>query len=278
LSHPVTRLTPMSGNHKTARKFVAEELRRVRETQDPKMSRGKLAEQLFVSDSLIAAWESGRLVPAKQHHQKLREVLGLPELLIRVITELVANEISPEWFGKWSHVERQATSLWSFQPCVFPGLLQTPEYARAVLQAAKLDVDLEEAVASRLERQQILNREDPPMFVALIAESVLRHRVSDNKVMHDQLVHVVEAAERENIIVQIVPSDSIACAGFIGGFVIASFDGGEVAYIDNQLDGDTIETPSGVARLRRFFDIFRAGALNQQESVDFIRRVAEEWK
>jgi transcriptional regulator with XRE-family HTH domain len=268
----------MSGNHMTARAFVASELRRAREMKIPKMSRAKLADEIFVSESLVAAWERGRIIPGEQHHPRLKEVLGLPDLLTRVIDELVTNEVAPEWFGKWSQVERHSTSLWSFQPCLVPGLLQIPDYARAVLEAAKLDVDLEEAIATRLERQQVLTKEDPPMFVVLLTEGVLRHRVGSDQVMHDQLVHLAEMAERENIVVQIVPDKSKVCAGFIGGFVVASFDGDEVAYVDNQLDGDTIEASAGVARLRRFFDIFRADALNQQESNGLIRRAAEEWK
>src|SRR4051794_21741504 len=150
-------------------------------------------------------------------------------MLVRVIDDLVANEVAPEWFGKWSQVERQSTSLWSFQPCVFPGLLQTPEYARAVLEAANLHIDMDEALATRLDRQQVLTREDPPMFVSLIAESVLRHRAGGDKVMHDQLLHLADMAERENIIVQVVPDKSLVCAGFVGGFVIASLDGDEIA-------------------------------------------------
>jgi DNA-binding XRE family transcriptional regulator len=260
----------------TARTFVANELRQAREMK--KLSRAKLADEIFVSESLIAAWERGRIVPGEQHHPRLREVLDLPDMITRVIGDLVTNEVSPEWFGKWPQVERQATSMWSFEPCVFPGLLQTPDYARAMLGAASLDIDLEEALATRLDRQQVLTKEDPPMFVSLIAESVLRHRASSDPVMHDQLVHLVEMTQHENVIVQVVPNNSVACAGFIGGFVIANLDGDEVAYVDNQLTGDTIQAPPAVARLRRFFDIFRAGALNQQESAGFIQRVAEEWK
>jgi DNA-binding XRE family transcriptional regulator len=260
----------------TARAFVANELRNAREMK--KLSRAKLADEIFVSESLIAAWERGRIVPGEQHHPRLREVLDLPDMITRVIGDLVTNEVSPEWFGKWPQVERQATSLWSFEPCLVPGLLQTPDYARGVLKAAHLDIDLEEALTTRLDRQQVLTKEEPPMLVALIAEGVPRHRVGSDEVMHDQLAHLADMAERENIVVQIVPDNSKACAGFIGGFVIASFDGDDVGYVDNQLSGDTIKAPPGVARLRRFFDIFRADALNQRESVDLIRRAAAEWK
>ena len=268
----------MNGNPMTARTFVGNEIRRAREIKVPKMSRAKLAEEIFVSESLVAKWEKGKLVPGEQHMPRLLEVLDLSDMLIRVIESLASNEMSPEWFGRWPEIESQATSLLSFQPCVFPGLLQTPEYARAVLEAAELDIDLEEALATRLERQKVLTKEDPPMYVVLISESVLRHKVGSDKVMYEQMMHVAEMAERRNIIVHIIPDRSTACAGFLSGFDIASFDGEEVALVDNQLDGDTIESPAGVARLRRFCDMFRGDALSKEESLDLIRKAAEEWK
>src|SRR5215475_460914 len=99
----------MSGNQMTARTFVANEIRRARESTSPRMSRARLAETLFVSESLVAKWETGRLVPLPEHVERLRGILDLPEMLVRMIDELVPNEISPEWFGRWSEIERQAT-------------------------------------------------------------------------------------------------------------------------------------------------------------------------
>lgn len=243
----------------------------------PRMSRAKLAEALIVSESLVAKWETGRLVPLPEYVDRLREILDLPDMIVRVIGDLVSNEVAPEWFGKWPEIEKEATSLWSFESTVVYGLLQIEDYARAILRAANLNSDLDETLRMRLERQKILDKEDPPILVCLISESVLRHNVGGAKVMHDQLLHLARCAERDNVIIHVVPDDSEACAGFLGGFVIASFDGGEVAYVDNQLDGDTIESAERIARLRRFFDIFRGDALSRAESIDLIRRMAERW-
>lgn len=267
----------MGGNHITARTFVGNEIRRAREEMLPRMSRAKLAEALIVSESLVAKWETGRLVPLPEYVDRLREILALPDMIVRVINDLVSKEVAPEWFGRWPEIEGQAESLWSFEPSLVPGLLQTEEYARVILRAACLSIDFDETLRTRMERQRILDKEDPPMLVCLIAESVLRHNVGGPKVMHDQLMRLVEYAERDNVIIHVIPDISAACAGFLSGFVVATFGGDDVAYVDNQLDGETIESAEGIARLRRFFDLFRADALSRTESIDLIRRVAERW-
>jgi hypothetical protein len=81
------------------------------------------------------------------------------------------------------------------------------------------------------------------------------------------------------VVVQIVPLTATACAGFLSGFVIANFDGGsDVAYVDNQLSGEVVEHAEDVVRLRRMFEVFRADALPQRETVELIIRMAEQWK
>jgi hypothetical protein len=139
--------------------------------------------------------------------------------------------------------------------------------------------DLDEMVAARMERQQVLFKEDPPVLVALISESVLRHNVGGRGVMYEQLLHLAEMAGRDNVIVHVVPDDAPACAGFLSGFVIASFDGGDdIGYVDNQLDCATIRDFDDVTRLRHFFEVFRGDALSRQASIEFIRKAAERWK
>ena len=268
----------MSGNRMTARVFLAKELRRAREAKG--MSRVALGKKLYVSESLVAAWESHRLIPKPEHLERLIAILGTGDILVRVVDELIPGEVPPEWLDKWLTVERRATSLLSFQTTVVPGLLQNEDYARVVLRAGRHDVaDLEDMVTARLERQEILTREDaPPVLVAVIAESVLGQNVGGAKVMADQLLHLAAMAERENIVVQIVPADAEACAGFTGPFAIAALDGGaELAYVDDQLSGEVIERPHDVAMLRRMFEVFRADALPRRQSIELIRRKSEQW-
>jgi transcriptional regulator with XRE-family HTH domain len=268
----------MTSDHMTARQFVGKEIRLARETKG--LSRVELAKAFPVSESLVRWWESGRTVPAEQCVQRLITVLDLPEMIQRVLNELVSNEVAPEWLGKWVSLEEKATSLLTFVPLVIPGLLQTEEYARAVLRLGKeAPLDLEERVSERLKRRRILTREDPPLYHVILDEAAIRRPVGGPKVMHDQLMHVVDLAEQtEMIIVQVIPFRVGAHAGFAGGaIVIASFDGAEVAYVDNALRGDVVEKSEDIAIIRRLWQKLSAKALLEDESAQLIREVAEKW-
>jgi transcriptional regulator with XRE-family HTH domain len=267
----------MASNHMTPRRFLAKELQRLRVARG--MTRTYVAKAVFVSESLVRSWEKGQRLPQPDHLAKVEELYGSAGTLSELREELITAAVPVEWFWEWPQVESQATTLWSFEPTLIPGLLQTEAYARVILRAANLLADLDEMVAARMERQRVLSKEDPPVLVVLIAESALRHYVGGAEVMYEQLTHLAEVAERDNVIVHVVPDDAPACAGFLSGFVIASFDGGDdVAYVDNQLTGDTIRSGDDVTRLRHFFDVFRGDALSRQASIGLIRKAAEQCK
>jgi transcriptional regulator with XRE-family HTH domain len=267
----------MTTNHMTPRKFLAKELQRLREAKG--MKRADVAKAVFVSEELVRSWEKGRRLPRPDYLAKLEEVYGTAGTLTEIREDLVTTDVPLEWFGRWPEIEQQAVQLWSFQVSVIPGLLQTEAYATTVLQAANLSADLDEMVAARLERQQILFKEDPPVLVALLSESVLRYNIGGAAVMYEQLLHLAEMAKRDNVIVQIIPFSALACAGFTGPFAIADFDGGNgAAYIDNAISGEVVEDIDAVRRLRRMFDTLRADALDRQASIELILRMAEQWK
>lgn len=267
----------MSANRLTARGFLAREIKRAREATG--LSQKELAKAIYVSEALVGAWETSRRVPKPDVMARLVETLGASDMMSRLLDELVSAEVPLEWLGKWLAIEEQATTLLWFETTVVCGLLQTEDYARAVLQAGRHHLtDTEEMVGARLDRQRILTKDDPPILVVLMAESILRQNVGGPKVMHDQLIHLATMAERDNVVAHIVPSTATVCAGFIGHFVIANFDsGGEVAYVDNQLHGEVVERVEEVALLRRMFELFRAGALSKKESTELIVRMAEQW-
>jgi len=268
----------MTGDHMTARQFVGKEIRLARATKG--LSRVELAKAFPVSESLIRWWESGRTVPAEQYVERLITVLDLPEMLQRVLNELVSNEVAPEWLGKWVSLEEKASSLLTFVPLVIPGLLQTEDYARAVLRLGKESpLDLEERVSERIRRQHVLAREEPPLYHAILDEAVISRPVGSPNIMHDQLMRVVDLAEQtEMIIVQVIPFRVGGHAGFGGGpIVLASFDGKEVAYVDNALRGDVVEKSEDVSAIRRIWQKLSAKALHEDESVQLIREAAEKW-
>ncbi|MBT2213446.1 helix-turn-helix transcriptional regulator [Actinomadura sp. NEAU-AAG7] len=248
------------------------------------MSREELGKAVFLSDSLVRSWERGQRLPKPDALLQVEKVLGLGDgeeagILCRIRADLINDAVPLEWFGRWREAESLTTSLWTVQPLLIPGLLQTQDYATEVLRAAHRNAELHEMLAERLERQRILEQEDPPKLVALIAEAALRNTIASRETMRVQLLHLIKMAQRDNIIVQVIPADSPACAGFLSGFIIANVDGDDIAYVDNQLSGEVIEEPEEVARLRYMFDDFRAESLRARESLIFIEAIIEEmWK
>ena len=265
----------MTGNHMTARTFVAKELRRAREGQG--MTQAALAKAVFASDSLVAAWESGRRVPKPQYVKPLIEILRVDPMLARMIAELVTS-VAPEWFGKLLELEARAISLLTYEALVVPGLLQTEGYARQVLaKGGRQNIDIEEMVSARLERQGILSSDDPPMFVAIMDEGVLRRPVGGPKVMHEQLTHLLNAAESPDVMLQVVPYSAGAYPGLAGAFMIIGLEGREVVYVDHAFSGDIVEAANDVATMKRIWEALRVEALSGKQSIELLAEVAKEW-
>src|SRR5918992_107570 len=259
----------MAPKRQTALELWGKEFARARE--EAGLSQAALAEATYISPSLIGMWETGKRTPKHEDLARCEERMGTNDRLAWSLKNWVPREIPHEWLDKWIFIEEQSNQLLSFQTTVVPGLLQTEDYARAVLRD-------EEKVSSRLERQQILDQENPPMLIVVMVQSIFTQQVGDRKTMYDQLQHLVKMAERENVVIHIIPPNAKSCARFTGPFVIANFNGGnEVAYVDDQLRGRVVEHPEDIAELRRAFELFRGDALSNRQSIDLIRETMEQW-
>jgi hypothetical protein len=228
---------------------------------------------------VIAKWETGERSPKNlEDLARCEERLETRGILTRLLNEWVAREITHEWLWELQAIEERATSLLSFQNSVIEGLLQLPDYARAVLQAGEQPpTNVDAKVAIRIERQEILN-ESPPQLVAIMAEPVLRWPIGGAKVMHEQLLHLVEMAERPEIIIQVVPMSVGAYTGLHGPFVIASVDGSEVAYVEDAIYGRVIHDPENIAALKRLWYPLASKALSEEASIQLIMEVAKSYE
>ncbi|HLK74073.1 MAG TPA: helix-turn-helix transcriptional regulator [Streptosporangiaceae bacterium] len=185
----------------------------------------------------------------------------------------------PSWFEGWLEAERVAHMLRIWQPLVIPGLLQTAGYARALFIAAGADQDrADDLVTVRLDRQAILDRPDPPHVVAVIGEPVLHALIGSAPIMADQLAHVADMAERPNISVQVLPSDSGANAGLSGAFDLASADGAPEVLRMEAVEDVTTESRSLLRQATNIFVRVQADALPRMASLALIREAAEQWK
>jgi transcriptional regulator with XRE-family HTH domain len=256
--------------------LFADELRAVRVQAG--LSRDELAAKLNYSPSLVGMVEGLHRVPQADFAARCDKAFGTPGTFTRMQARL-RNVQFPEPFRPFAAYEETATSLRTFEHALVPGLLQTPEYAHAVLATRPntTEDEVDELVAIRLGRQAILDRDDPPLLWAVIDEAVLHRPAGDAKVMHGQLLHLAQLADRPNISIQVVPYSAGAHSGLLGAFVIAGFsESPDIVYLETAADGQTVEDPSVVTKIALTFDTLRSEALPRGASRDMLMKVAEE--
>jgi hypothetical protein len=243
------------------------------------MTQEQLAERINVSTSLIAKFETNRLIPKADTARDLDAALDAGDMFQELAAEARAWSSEPVWMRPWLEYEGQATMVRYFEPMVVPGLIQTPDYARCILSdAGHRILDLDDAVAGRLGRGEVLRRKDNPCrLVAVIDEAVLRRPVGSPKIMADQLHAITQACALPTIDVAVVPSSVGAYPGLNGPLAIATVGGRNVAFLDGPLDGRVVEDPDDVASLEEVWEAVRGYALPARPSLELITEVAESW-
>lgn len=257
--------------------FFGAELRRLRSAVG--MSQEDLGQRVVYSSSLIGMVETARRAPARDLAERCDEALGTGGALTR-LWPLVSQEALPCWFQPLAELERVATSIRAWEPLVVPGLLQTEEYARAIMTAGQPGHGrwvAEQQVTARLERQRLLDRDDPPLMWMLIGETALRNPVGGPKVLSDQLVRLLDAeAGHPKVILQVVPLTAGAHPGLDGPLVLLTGSGAhDVAYLEVQGRGQLIDRAEDVARYGLVYDLLRAVALPPDASRELIARLAK---
>ncbi|WFE32392.1 helix-turn-helix transcriptional regulator [Micromonospora sp. WMMD975] len=236
-----------------------------------------LASQVGVDPKTVGRWLTEDRIPHPSHRSAAAEVLGRP---VSDIWPDTSRRREPTWFRPWQEIEREASSLRWFESLVLPGLLQTESYARAVLGSAGLipRADVERHLAARLARQNVLRRDDPPLFTAVVDEAALHRPVGGRETMREQILAVIEACAEPHIRVHVVPSSVGAYAGLNGPFVIATCADHRIAgYLDNQLQGQVASGPDEVAAILAAWEAVRGEALAHWQSIELLREVAETW-
>ncbi|MGX1118961.1 transcriptional regulator with XRE-family HTH domain [Streptomyces ambofaciens] len=144
------------------------ELRRQREAHG--LKQGQLGDIIFCTGSLVGQIETTRKVPTRDFSERVDAALGTDGLFSRLIGLVLRSQL-PTWFQPYAEMEAKAAYISTYQAQLVYGLLQTEEYARAVLATGMPD-DLEGLLAARMERQRILERERPPLAWVVLDEAV----------------------------------------------------------------------------------------------------------
>jgi hypothetical protein len=186
------------------------------------------------------------------------------------------EQTTPRWFRPWTRIEAEARAIRTWEPLVMPGLFQTEGYARAVLGAepAGSAEKVEELLRARLQRQKILNRDDPPVISALIDEGVLYRPIGGKKVMYEQLGVLLKMISRPRVTIQIVPVNVGATAGLLGSFAIAQVAGQrDAAYLESCTNGQVTDRVDEVQAVSLRYEAIHAWAYPQHMSEQVIREM-----
>lgn len=188
----------------------------------------------------------------------------------------------PDWFEVYVGLEAEAANVFSYDSEFVPGLLQTPEYARAIHRAdlvAATDDEIERLVQVRMARQDLLASDDRPEIWLVLNEAVIRRLVGGRDVMRQQLRRIVEAMDRPNVTLQVIPFAAGAHPSMDGSFTLLGFPtptDPDVVYIEYQTGAIYLEKQDEVKRYRLMFDHLRASALPVEASRGLIVGIADE--
>ncbi|MGW3730518.1 helix-turn-helix domain-containing protein [Streptomyces sp. F001] len=189
--------------------------------------------------------------------------------------------VLPPTYRDFISLESQASAMRTLETSVVPGLLQTPEYARAVTRAAVegLDEDrLDALVEVRLARQDVLRSQPPLVLSAVLDEAVLRREVGGPDVMARQLTRLVEAARLPQVRLQVLPFAAGAHIGITGPFVVFSFPSTsdlDVVVLDHLTSSLYLERKEDVEAYTEAFNVLQFHALSPEDSLDYIAGIGD---
>ena len=271
------------------RKRLGIELRRLREQAS--LSCETVGQRLDCSGTRISRMETGRISVRPGDVRELLAVYGVTGDRADALVELAREArrkgwwhrfgpVTPSWLEPYLGLEAEAARLRDFQSMVLPGLLQTEDYARAILRAAPgvgPGDDIDQQVALRMERQAVLDGSAPPELGLVLSEGVLRVQVGGPGVMRAQLGKLAEVAGRGAVTLQVLPAGAAAHVHPISPFTILDFPDPadpSVVYTEHLTGSLLLEDPDEVRLYRMVFDRLCAEALDPGQSIDLIAQLA----
>ncbi|WEH35905.1 helix-turn-helix transcriptional regulator [Streptomyces sp. AM 4-1-1] len=192
------------------------------------------------------------------------------------------GDVLADTYRDYIALEAMAKSIRTFQAQLVPGLLQTPEYIRAVTVASRqwqTADEIEKFVHVRLARQERLLSDEPLQLWAVFSEAVLLQQVGGSRVMSTQLQHLLASSEHPNVTLQVLPFTRGAHASMFGPYVVLGFpeEGAlDVVLVDNPSGSMWLERATDVSRYQDLFDAARTSALSPNESRAVIHRRSKE--
>ena len=269
------------------KRYIALELRRLRE--EANFSQQDVAEAIGITRGNVSHLEKMRHLPKQPELMAMLNLYGKSDLIETFVkltkaarrpTARIVSNIKD--FELVIGYEQGSTAIEWFEALSVPGLLQTRDYARAVLQASAEQLtnkQVHEFVEQRVQRQAVLDKDDPPSLWVVLTEGVLRCNVGGRDVMRAQLARLIEDANRPGVQLQVLPAAVGAHAAMQSPFTIFEFPtpaSPRVAYTETSVMGHCYEEPEQVATFTAVFNRLRVACLDPAHSLAFLDKLRKD--
>jgi transcriptional regulator with XRE-family HTH domain len=274
------------------RMLLGAQLRRLRESRG--ISREDAGYSIRASESKISRMELGRVSFKERDVADLLTLYTVTDdaersAMLGLVREANAagwwhgyGEVMPTWFQTYVGLEESAALIRTFEVQFVHGLLQTEDYIRSVIRLGHPEAAVpwvERRVGLRLERQKLLVSEQSPHFVAVMDEGALRRPFGGREVMIEQVRHVLEAAERPNVDVRILPFATGGHAAGGGAFTLLSFpesDLPDLVYLEQLTGALYIDKHDEVVEYQKAMNALSNVALTPAASLDWLNAFQRE--
>ncbi|MFJ6568649.1 helix-turn-helix domain-containing protein [Streptomyces sp. NPDC091292] len=275
------------GGSVVRRILLGSQLRRLREARG--ITRERAGYSIRASESKISRMELGRVSFKARDVEDLLTLYGVNDDAERGSLLALAKEanvagwwhsysdVLPGWFQTYVGLEGAASLIQVYEVQFVHGLLQTEAYAHAVVSRGTKGAntaDIDRRVALRLERQKILVSERAPHFHVVLDEAALRRPYGDREVMRGQLQHLIEASERSNVTLQVMPFSFGGHSGESGSFTMLSFpesDLSDVVYLEQLTSALYVDKPEEVAHYAKAMELLRTDSPDPSQTRDLLR-------
>lgn len=265
------------------------ELRRLRE--DAELSLAYVGDKVGISATKLSRMENGHRALNVDDVAALLGFYGAPRPLRQALLKLLRDATTPGWWDRgemhlhadlqfWIELEDDAVSMRNYEPLLVPGLLQTEEYAHAVISGSGVPLparEIADRVSARIARQRLLERRKGFRLHVLLHEAALHQRVGGPHVMREQLAHLVEAAALPTVTLQVVPSGVGPHPGLgSGAFVLLDYQSlPSLVHLENKVSSLYLEERADVDTYTVAFNEILALAHGGAGSVELIQAIVD---
>jgi transcriptional regulator with XRE-family HTH domain len=256
-------------------------LRQARQERD--LTVRAFAAQLGRDPGVLSRWETGDRTPKPEQVAQILTSLGVNGDRYEEIIDLAYGADDSNWVATTLPAQRQqlaafidfeqnATKILEVSPMLIPGLLQTNDYIRAVMTEGRVPAgELATRVAVRIGRRDVITRDRPAQYTALVGEAALRQLIGSRETVVAQLKHILEMARRPNIDLRVFRFDSGWHPGLEGPFHLLETGDGVVVHLENRKSALFLHEDADVRTYRRAAEHVLDAALSKTESVKLIR-------